>query len=160
MTLIPWKHKREDDPDRPSALAGLRSEMDRLFEAVTGEGLGGFDWPFRGGADWAPAIDVAEDEREVTVRAEVPGMAPEDIEVTVSGGQLILAGEKKESVEHREKDFHQAESRYGAFRRSVPLPEAVDPERVRAEYANGVLTVSLPKGELPSAKKITVKGTD
>ena len=167
MALIPWRNKvRERGPGETSPLATLRSEVDRLFESFLREPFGGIDWPF-GGIDWpfgsergwAPTVDVAEDEKEYTVRAELPGLDPKDLEVSIGGGHLILAGEKKESTEGQGKDFHHTESRFGAFHRTIPLPDAVDPESVEAEYANGVLVVHLKKSPAAAAKRIDVKVT-
>jgi HSP20 family protein len=160
MGLIPWRSKRRESGPAETPLATLRSEIDRLFDSFVREPLGTLEWPFGSGRGWSPAVDVAEDEKEFTVRAEVPGLAPEEIEVTISGNQLVLAGEKKESTEKKGKDFYQTESRFGAFHRSIPLPQTVDPEKVQAEYANGVLTIHLEKSPSALAKRIDVKTRD
>jgi HSP20 family protein len=158
MGLIPWKNKQpEVGRTEASRLATLRSEMDRLLDSFVREPLAGWEWPFAGGRGWSPALDVAENDQEVTVRAEIPGVDPKDLEISVAGGQLTLAGEKKESSEKSGKDFYHTETRYGSFRRSVPLPETVDPQQVDAEYANGVLTVRLKKSPSAAAKRIEVK---
>jgi HSP20 family protein len=161
MALIPWRHKvRERGPAEPSPLATLRSEIDRLFESFVREPLGGIDWPFGFERGWAPAIDIAEDEKEFTVRAEVPGLDPKDLDVSISGSHLVLAGEKKESTQRQGKDFYHTESRFGSFHRTIPLPDAVDPENVQAEYANGVLVIHLKKLPSAVAKRIDVKVKD
>jgi len=161
MALIPWRNKiRERGPAESSSLATLRAEIDRLFDSFVREPLGNVDWPFASERGWAPAIDIAEDEKEVTVRAEMPGMAPEDLDVTISGNQLVLAGEKKESSEKRGKDFYHSERRFGAFHRSIPLPAAVDAESVEAEYANGVLVIHLKKSPSAPVKRIEVKARE
>lgn len=160
MGLIPWKEKRREvGPAETSPLATLRGEIDRLFDTFVREPLGGLEWPF-GGRGWSPAIDVAEDQNEFTVRAELPGLAPEDVDITISGSNLVLAGEKKESTEKKERDFYHTESHYGVFQRTIPLPQAVDPDQVDAEYANGVLTIHLKKSPSSSAKRIQVKTKD
>ena len=105
------------------------------------------------------AVDVAESDKEVTVRAELPGIDPKDLEVTVAGNQLVLSGEKKESSETKEKGFYHSETRYGAFHRTVPLPEGVDTEHVDAQYAHGVLTLRLAKTPQAATKRIEVKVT-
>ena len=158
MGLIPWSNKRrEGGEDIASPLATLRSEMDRLLGSYVREPFGALDWPFGSQRGWAPAVDVAENDTEVTVRAEIPGVDPEDLEITVSQGSLVLAGEKKESHEESGAGFFHTETRYGSFRRSIPLPEAVDPQQVEAEYSNGVLTVCLKKSPSSPAKRIEVK---
>jgi HSP20 family protein len=161
MALIPWRNKvRQRGPAESSPLATLRTEIDRLFDSFVREPLGGVDWPLASEQGWTPAIDIAEDEKEITVRAEMPGMAPEDLDVSISGSQLVLAGEKRESTEKKGKDFYHAESRYGAFHRSIPLPAAVDAESVEAEYANGVLVIRLKKSPSAPVKRVDVKTND
>ena len=161
MALIPWRNKvRERGPAETSPLATLRGEIDRLFDSFLREPLAGLDWPFGSQAGWSPAVDVAEDDEEVTVRAEIPGMDPKDLDVTISGNHLVLAGEKKESAEKKGKGFYHSERRFGAFHRSLPLPEAVDPDNVEAEYANGVLVIRLKKSPSAPVKRIDVQAKD
>jgi HSP20 family protein len=158
MSLIPWRNKpRASDRGELLPLVTLRSEMDRLFDTFLREPFAGVDWPLWASEKWSPAIDVAENEKELTVRAELPGIDPKDLEVTVTGNQLVLSGEKKESSEQTEKDFYHSETRYGSFRRVVPLPEGIDAEHVEANYANGVLTLHLPKAAPVTGKRIEVK---
>jgi len=89
--------------------------------------------------------------------AELPGIDPKDLDVTVVGNQLVLSGEKRESSETKEKGVYHSETRYGSFRRTVPLPDGIDTENVDAQYANGVLTLHLKKTAVPAAKRIEVK---
>ena len=140
-------------------MVALRSEIDRLFDSFVREPFGALDWPSWGGGKWSPAIDVAESDKEVTVRAELPGIDPKDLDVTVAGNQLVLSGEKKESSETKDKGFYHSETRYGSFHRTVPLPEGVDTEHVDAQYANGVLTLRLAKTPQAATKRIEVKVT-
>jgi HSP20 family protein len=158
MGLIPWRNKvRERGPGEAAPLANLRSEIDRLFDSFLREPLEAIDWPFFSERGWAPTVDVAEDEHEFTVRAELPGLDPKDLDVTISGNHLVLSGEKKEATEKRTKDFYHSESRFGSFHRTIPLPDAVDTEKVEADYANGVLVVHLKKLPSAAAKRIDVK---
>lgn len=158
MSLIPWKNKlREREGEETSPLAALRTEMDRLFDSFVREPFGALDWPFTGERLWAPAVDVAENDEEVTIQAELPGIEPENLEVSVLGNQLVLSGEKKESHEKRGKDFYHSERRFGAFRRAIPLPDAIDAEKVNAEFAHGVLTIRFQKSPAGAAKRIEVK---
>jgi len=160
MALIPWRNKqKETSRGELSPLTALRSEMDRLFDAFFREPWGGIDWPFGAGRAWTPAVDVAETEDEVTVRAELPGMDPKELNISLTENQLVLAGEKKEWAERKAKDFYQAETRFGSFRRSIPLPAAVDAEKVEADYANGVVTIRLKKTRRTPPKRIEVKVT-
>jgi HSP20 family protein len=158
MNLIPWRNKQQEGAGGEiSPLGALRGEMDRLFESFFREPFGGMDWPLWGNGRFSPAIDVAESDKEFTVRAELPGIDPKDLEVTVTGHQLVLSGEKKESSEHEGKNVYRSETHYGSFRRSLPLPDGVDTENVEAQYANGVLTLHLKKTEQAATKRIEVK---
>jgi HSP20 family protein len=147
------------DLSAPSAQPGLlrlRSELDRLFEQFFGpEMFSGGAVPFLRGA-WTPIVDVIDGEKEFTVRAEIPGLGPEDVQLTVSGNALLLSGEKKEEREDREKGFVRSERRYGSFRRMIPIPAGADPEKVSAEYDRGMLTVHLPKSDARKPRQISV----
>ncbi len=158
MNLIPWKNKQPESVRSDlSPVLALRGEMERLFDSFFREPLGALDLPHWTAGGWSPAIDVAENDTELTVRAELPGMDPKDLDVAISGNQLILSGEKKESSEHKEKDFFQSETRYGSFRRTVALPEGIDEDKVDAQFSNGVLTLHLPKTAQAATKRIEVK---
>lgn len=105
-----------------------------------------------------PAVDVSETPTEVIVRAELPGMDPEDIELTLEQGVLSIRGEKKREEEKKDEGFHRVERSYGAFSRSVRLPPACLDATVRAGYKNGVLTVTVPKNEKFCARRIEIEG--
>jgi HSP20 family protein len=158
MSLIPWRNKSKE-PVRAQTppLAALRAEIDRMFDSFVRDPLSALDRTFPLARGWTPAVDVAENDTEFTVRAEIPGIDPNELEVNITGNQLVLAGEKKESTEKKGKDFYQSESRYGSFRRSIPLPQSVDPEKVEAEYAQGVLTIHLKKIQQSPPKKVEVQ---
>lgn len=158
MGLIPWRNKQQEGGGGElSPMVALRSEMERLFDTFLREPFGAMDWPLWGSEKWTPAIDIAQDDKELTVRAELPGIDPKDLEVTVTGNQLVISGEKKEMSQHDAKDYFHTEARYGSFRRSVPLPEGIDSENVDAQYANGVLTLHLKKTAPAATKRIEVK---
>ena len=158
MSLIPWRGKQQDPAvGEPSPMTALRTEIDRIFDSFIREPLGNVEWPFSGEGKWAPAIDVAESESEVTVRAEVPGIDPDDLSVTLTGNQLVLSGEKKETAERKDKEIYQSESRFGSFRRTVALPEEVDRENVDAQCTNGVLVITLQKIKPTVPKRVAVK---
>jgi len=158
MSLIPWRNKQKGAVQvESSPMGALRTEIDRLFDSFMRDPWAALDLPFAGRRGWSPSIDVAESEKEFTVRAEIPGIDPKDLEVHIAGNQLVLSGEKKESTEKEGKDFYQSESRYGSFRRAIPLPQTVDPEKVEAECANGVITIHLPKLQTEPPKRIEIK---
>jgi len=129
--------------------------MDDLFDGF----FRGLDRPlsFFNERTW-PAIDVAEKDDAVVVRAEVPGCTPDDIEISVYGNTLTLSGEKKESHEDKRDGYYHLESTYGSFRRDIPMPAEVDPDKIEAVVKDGVLSVTLPKAEKSKAVKVKVKG--
>jgi HSP20 family protein len=106
---------------------------------------------------WAPRVDVEETEKEVVVKADLPGVDPEDLDVSVLDGVLILRGAKKEEKEEKGKSFHRVERFRGEFYRELPLPAGVDPDKIAATCAKGVVTVSIPKKPAALPKKIAVK---
>lgn len=139
----------------------LRREMDRLFDDFH-PGLPrirpGQVWP-KAAWDVVPAVDVSEKDGAYEVTAELPGMAEKDIEVKLADGMLTIKGEKKEEKEEKEKDYYLSERRYGSFQRSFQVPEGIDTGRISANFAKGVLTVTLPKSAeaKQKEKKIEVK---
>ncbi|MGD9109811.1 MAG: Hsp20/alpha crystallin family protein [Phycisphaerales bacterium] len=136
-----------------SDLARLHRDMDDLFGAFFG------NWPSTTleRAVW-PAIDVADNENEITVKAEVPGCNSEDIDISVHGNILTISGEKKQEEEKKEKGYYHLERSYGSFSRQINLPSDVETDKIDAACKNGVLTVKLPKAEKAKAIKVKVKG--
>jgi HSP20 family protein len=161
MSLIPWKNKqgsgrRHELAPRP-ARDEFRTEMDRLFERFFQDPWGA---PLAGSAlrgEWDPTVDVTENEKEISIRAEVPGVEPKDIKVTLAANVLTLEGEKRQSSERKEKDYYQSECSYGSFLRRIPLAAPVDESKVSAEHSHGVLTIRLPKTRTAAARHIAVK---
>ena len=105
---------------------------------------------------WAPAIEVFEKEDKFVVKAELPGMKEEDIDVSVVGDTLTIKGERKAETEVKEEDYYCCERSYGSFSRSIALPSTVDASKIEASYEDGVLEVSLPKATEAKPKKVTV----
>jgi HSP20 family protein len=158
MALIPWKNKSDQSSDgNLSPMVEFRNEMNRLFDTFLREPFGALSESFNSLGRWAPTLDISENEKSVTVRAELPGVDPKDLDITVTGDRLTISGEKKETSERKDKDYCHRESRYGSFTRTVQLPAGVDPQQVSADYDNGVLTVTLEKQPGAVAKKIPVK---
>ncbi|HON93387.1 MAG TPA: Hsp20/alpha crystallin family protein [Sedimentisphaerales bacterium] len=149
MAIVPWTRRNRNE------LSTLRSQMDDLFSSF----FRGLDTPFSwlGERAW-PAIDVAEKDDAILVRAEVPGCKPEDIDVSVCGNTLTLSGEKKESHEANGEGYYHMESTWGSFRREVSLPAEVDSNKIQAVVKDGVLSVTLPKAEKSKAVKVKVQG--
>lgn len=127
--------------------SAMRSEMDRVFDSFLGRGFGALPAMLRGSDNGAvmPSIDVRETPTEFVVEAELPGMDEKDVSVTLSDGVLSLKGEKKSEREEKKDDYHLTERSYGSFQRSFRVDDAVDPDKVKAAFEKGVLTVTLPK---------------
>ncbi len=104
-----------------------------------------------------PALNVAEGEHAFTITAELPGVAKEDVSITIENGVLTLAGEKKREEEHKDKSWHRIERVYGSFQRSMTLPKGVDGDKAEATFKDGVLTIELPKTEQAKPKTLRVK---
>ena len=115
-----------------------------------------WDWPL-GAGEFAPSLDVTEESDKVVVRAEVPGVKAEDIELSVQGNALTISGEKKQETKEEKENYYHMERHWGRFRRTVPLPSDVDPEKISAECREGVLTITLPKSERAKPRKIEIK---
>lgn len=133
-------------------LSDLRDEIDRLFEAPLSE-LGRLPSVLSG---WTPAIDLIENKENVIVRAELPGMKKEDIEVNLHEGTLNITGERKSEKKGEEGGLYRSERFFGRFQRAISLPAAVAGDKVKAEYKDGILTVTLPKTEEAKPKQIDV----
>lgn len=135
----------------------FREEMNRLFDNF----FRGFEIePFETGfGTFRPSVNVVEDEKEIKVSAELPGVDEKDIEVSLSKDSLTIKGEKKEEKEDKGKNYYRMERSYGSFSRTIPLPVEIDADKVKAQFKKGVLTVTLPKTAktIEETKKIPVK---
>jgi HSP20 family protein len=125
------------------------------FGRLMDDWMGG-PWPALS-RDLRPAMDIEEDADKVTIRAELPGIAKDDVQITLEDGVLSITGEKKSDRETKEKNFHLVERSFGAFHRSVTLPTGVDAEKAEAHFENGVLSVTLPKTESAKPRRLTIK---
>ena len=131
----------------------LREAMDRLFDDA-------FTRPFNFGAgaeSLMPAVDLYQTENEVVVKAALPGLKSEDVQISITGDVLTLRGDFKQETEQKEKTYHLHEQRHGLFERSIMLPTVVETEKAKADFENGVLTVVLPKAEAVKPKTINIK---
>jgi len=143
-----------------NAFLSLQQEIDRLFDDF-GRGLPGLASFNRNGpsvnSDLVPRMDIAETDQAIELTAELPGMQEKDVEVTLKDNVLTIRGEKKAERDEKKKDYHLVERRYGSFSRRMELPAGIDAANVEAKFANGVLTVTVPKVAPSVAKKIEVK---
>jgi len=146
--------KREED----YSLSPLQRDMNRLFDDFF-KGFGTL--PFRSleerMAGFSPSIDIRENDEEISIKADLPGLDEKDIEVQLSDNVLTIKGEKKEEKEDQGKDYYHVERTYGAFHRIIPLHASVDEKKVAAQFKNGVLTISLSKAAQTKSKKIAIK---
>ena len=130
-----------------SPIFGLRREIDRLFE----------DTFARDGNSWTPAVDIKETESDIRVELELPGLKPEDVEITAENGVLTIRGEKRsERKEDEQSRYHVVERTYGAFMRTFQLPQGIDEDQINAEFENGILALRVPKAALPQPKRIQI----
>jgi HSP20 family protein len=173
MNLIPWTRKRNLPLMREMASPGamtpimpimeLRREMDQLFDRF-------FREPWSGNREWwpqetwarfgelTPSVDLLENDKSITVRAELPGMEPGDVDIQLSGNVLTISGEKKESCEQKGEDYYHCERRFGSFRRSFELPTSADLDKIQAEFKNGVLNLTVAKTAEAKPRKVSIKG--
>jgi HSP20 family protein len=141
--LTRWEPVRE--------MMTLREAMDRLFDDAFTRPLG------QSGVSAMPAIDLYQTDDEVVVKAALPGLKADDVQITITADVLTLRGEFKQDNDHKEATYHIREHRSGTFERSLMLPTDVQSDKARAEFVDGVLTISLPKAEAVKPKTITVK---
>jgi HSP20 family protein len=142
--LIRWDPFRE--------MMSMRSSMDRLLDRFFEEPFG--DWQT---ADWGLPLDLTENEDEFIVKASVPGIDPDDLEITLSENTLTIKGEIRKEQEKEEQRYHLRERRFGRFTRSISLPANVKSDQIEADYNKGVLTLRLPKTEEVKPKRIPVR---
>lgn len=129
----------------------LREAMDRLFNDAFTPSLSAT------GGWQAPAVDLYQTDDEVVVKAALPGMKSDDVQISVTGDMLTIKGEFKQAEEKKEKAYSLREQRFGAFERTFGLPTAVVADKARADFENGILTITLPKAEEVKPRMITVK---
>jgi HSP20 family protein len=132
-------------------------EVNTLFDRLTGNQLA--RWPYfalqgNGGKkpQWAPSADISETEKEYLIRAELPAVKKEDVQVTLDDGVITIKGERKQSKEDRNEKFHRVETFYGSFERSFSIPDNVNPDAIRCDSKDGVLSVHIPKSEASKQK--------
>ena len=139
--------------DSMASLRRLNTILDDAFSS----------WPFQSQengsltSSWIPACDVFEDQDAVKIVAEVPGVRPEDVKISLENNLLTIRGEKRQQAEEKTERVHRYERSYGSFERAFSLPTTVDPDKIAASYTNGILTVTIPKAERARPREIPVK---
>ena len=145
MAIVRW------DPFRD--FTQLQDRINRVFADAYGTN----DQGFMTAGSWVPPVDIYQsDDHQLVLKAELPDMSREDIELTIDNGTLTIKGDKRLNSEVKEEQYHRIERRYGSFSRSFSLPQTVDPSKVDAQYTNGVLTVRLPMREEAKPRQIKV----
>ena len=150
MSLIRYQTPELSNWTSFDRLSSLRDEMNRLFD---------FSFPSRDSglfSGWSPALDVYDEKDNFVVKAELPGLKKEEIDIAFHDGALTISGERKHERDHKEGETFRSERYFGKFQRSVTLPAAVDATKITASYKDGVLHVELPKAEEAKPKRIDV----
>ncbi|BAT72011.1 HSP20 family protein [Thermosulfidibacter takaii ABI70S6] len=132
-------------------LTSLKTQMDKIFESLLGESE-----DIKSGS-WVPPVDIYETENEIVIKAEVPGVTLNDIEIKLEDDTLVIRGEKKFERDMEKETYHRAERVYGKFQRSFVIPKTIDKEKIKASLKHGVLTIVLPKKEEVKPKEITIQ---
>jgi HSP20 family protein len=130
-------------------LESFREEMEDLFDRVTGDG--------RLARQWSPRVDVEETDKEIVVKADLPGVDPKDVDIQIQDNVLMLRGGKEEKKEEKKKNYHRIERFSGQFYRAIGLPAGADADKVTATTANGTVTVTIPKKAEAQPKKVAIK---
>ena len=141
-----------------------KKDVERFFEGMFEEPFSLRNWKglpsfrkMREFMTFSPAVDMYENEKEIVVKAEVPGIDKEDINISVSDGTLMIKGETKKEEETKEEDYYYAERTYGSFSRRLELPEKVQESKIKANFKDGILEIHLPKAPEAKAKKIKIE---
>ena len=147
MTIIRWEPVRE--------LQSIQQEMNRLFGAAF-DSQAGSSTAAAGTRSWIPAMDLVEEDDEFVLRADLPGVQDEDVNVELQDDVLTIAGERKADHEQRTAGYYRIERAIGTFSRSLTLPEGIDPEGIEASFNNGVLEVRVPKPEERKPRRVAI----
>lgn len=144
MALVRWDPVRELD--------SLQTDMNRLFDRFFGAPAG----DRAGGRRWIPAMDLTETDDSLVLRADLPGLSEDDVEIEVKDGVLTISGERKSEHEEKGEGFHRVERSFGRFSRALNLPDGVDAEKVQANFDAGVLEVRIPKPEETQPTRVEI----
>lgn len=146
MAISRWSPMRE--------LMSVHDQLNRFFdESVSRQGAGEFEY-----GNWAPAVDLREEENHYLLQADMPGMKKDEIEVNVENNVLTIRGERRFEAEVKKETYHRIERAYGKFTRSFTLPSRVQADAIKATYKDGILEVLIPKAEESKPKKISIQG--
>ena len=147
--ILPWKRKKKYDADK------LHREIDDMYSRFFEPNFLPSSHLF-GEGKWDPKLDIIEGKKDITVKAEIPGIEAKDFDISIDGRILTIKGEKKQEQSDKEETYYRVERSYGYFRRTFELPAEVEPDNVDASYKRGLLKVRLRKAKASETKKITV----
>lgn len=153
--LIPWKRSEDQQRDthrQVAPVSNMRMDWDRLFDRLLDDA-----WIPAASSSRGLLLDVSETDEQIRVRAEVPGMSPDDLSVSLAGDMLTLSGQKLDEDESQDGNRYYSERQFGSYQRAVKLPCPVDSDHVSAEHKNGVVTITLQKAETVRPKRIAIK---
>jgi HSP20 family protein len=148
MAVVRWEPFRD--------LVTLQERMNRLFDESYRGGRGTAEDEWSLGGSWAPAVDIYEHEGNIVLTAELPGVDPKDVDIRLENNILTLRGERKWSKDVDRENYHRVERSYGSFTRSFTLPNVVDTEKIKADFKDGMLRLTLPKREEARPKQIAI----
>jgi len=137
-------------------LVTVQDRMNRIFEEAFRGAPRGTEEEWALGGAWAPAVDIYEHEGNLVLKAELPGIDPKDVDVQVENNVLTLRGERKFDAEVKREEYHRVERAYGTFSRSFTLPNVIDTAKIKAEFKDGLLRVTLPQREEAKPKQISI----
>ncbi|MBE9041798.1 Hsp20/alpha crystallin family protein [Oscillatoriales cyanobacterium LEGE 11467] len=127
----------------------IRRQMDRVFDDMTG-------WDGYSATSWQPKVELFDSEDRLTLRAEIPGLEPKDLDISASRNTIALRGERRYENEHQDRGYFRSEFHYGKFERTIELPANIENDRVEADYKNGILTLTLPKEDADRNRAVKV----
>lgn len=137
------------------------NEIGNRISRLLNDAFGGLDWQYRDSvsASWVPPVDIFEEKDAIRIVAEVPGVRPQDVKISLEGNVLTVHGQKQQLAEERTERVHRYERTYGEFERTFSLPSSVDANKISASYEHGLLTITLPKAEQARPREIQVEVT-
>ena len=149
LGMVPWKKRQSD-------VTAVGRDFDEMLDRFFKEPVFSVPGLFSSGS-WQPNIDVSEGRKNIIVKAELPGVEKENIDLSLEGRLLTIRGEKRHEKEESDEHYHRVESSFGSYRRTIELPSDVDDSKVKAKYKNGVLKIKLRKTNKTETKKINIK---
>jgi HSP20 family protein len=147
--IMPWKKRKKNQVNE------LRREIDNLYDRFFEPNFLPSSYMF-GEGKWDPTLDISEGRKDITVRAEIPGIEAKDFDISIDGRLLTIKGEKKQEHREKEETYYRVERSYGYFNRTIELPAAVSPDKVDATYKRGILKIKLRKSKESESKRIKI----